>query len=205
MGLEEERIRSNHKYLGRMMLALSEEPASTRAFAIGALGEERLAARLQQDCAQDVLFLHNRKLGRGRRDGDIDHIAIAPSGVYLIDAKRYPDRKVRVERRGGLVRPATVHLMIGGRDKSKLLDGCEKQVAALGEALSDYPDASSVKVSAVLCFIDADLPVFGKMAARGVPLLGPKATVKLLRTPGPLDAAARKALHHHLGFMLPPA
>lgn len=201
----EERIRTNHKYLGRMMLALSDEPASTKALAVGALGEERLAARLQQDCAPTVLFLHNRKLGRGRRGGDIDHVAIAPSGIYLIDAKRYPDKKVRVERRGGILAPVTEHLMIGGRDRSKLLDGCDKQVAAVSDALGDHPLVGTVTVTPLLCFVEALLPMFGKPTARGVRLVGPKATVKMLRSEGALDAEARQSLHRHLGFMLPPA
>lgn len=200
----EKRIRDKHKRLGGLILALSDEPATTRAFATGADGEERLAARLERDCT-DVLFLHNRKLGIGRRDGDIDHIAIAPSGIYLIDAKRYPNSKVRIVRSGGIFSPVREQLMIAGRDRSKLLDGCAKQVAALTVALSGHPLAESVQVSSVLCFIDADLPLFGTMEIRGVRLIGPKGTIKVITAPGDLNEEARASLQRHLAAVLPPA
>ncbi|MDP3891977.1 nuclease-related domain-containing protein [Nocardioides sp.] len=199
----EERIRSKHKRLGGLILALSDDPASTRAFATGADGEERLAARLEKDCAPDVLFLHNRRLGHGRRDGDIDHVAIAASGVYLIDAKRYPNAKVRVRRTGGVFSAARAQLMIGGRDRSKLLTGCAKQAEALSAALVGHPAADTVVVRSLLCFIDADLPLFGAMEMGGVRLLGPRAVVKTIRAPGELDAPTRASLHRHLAGALP--
>ena len=59
-----------------------------------------------------MLFLHNRKLGPGRRDGDMDDVAIAPSGIYVIDAKRYQNAAVRVRRTGGLLSPVKEQLMV---------------------------------------------------------------------------------------------
>jgi hypothetical protein len=201
----EKRVRGKHPRLGGLILALSDEPATTRAFAIGADGEERLAARLERDCAPDVLFLHNRKLGKGRRDGDIDHIAIAPSGIFLIDAKRYLKSKVRIVRSGGIFSPVREQLMVGGRDRSKVLEGCAKQIAALTIALDGHPLAARVAVRSVLCFIDADLPLFGTMQAKGVRLLGPKGTIKVVTVEGDLDAEARASLHRHLAAALPSA
>ena len=125
----EDRIRGKHPRLGGLILALSDEPATTKAFATGADGERRIAARLEKDCGADVLFLHNRKLGHGRRDGDVDHVAVAPSGIYVIDAKRYQNAAVRVRRTGGLLSPVKEQLMVAGRDRTKLIDGCAKQLA----------------------------------------------------------------------------
>ncbi|WP_344066924.1 nuclease-related domain-containing protein [Terrabacter lapilli] len=201
----EERIRGKHPRLGGLILALSEEPASTRAFATGAEGERRIADRLEKDCGTDVLFLHNRRLGHGRRDGDVDHIAIAPSGIYIIDAKRYRNAAVRVRRTGGLFSPAREQLMVGGRDRSKLIDGSLKQLAAVLTALGDDSEANAVPVTAVLCFIDADLPLWGDQEMRGVRLLGPRGTSKLVRRPGDITASRRRSLHRHLAAALPPA
>jgi len=201
----ETRIRENHKYLGGVILALSNEPASTRAFAVGADGEERLAARLERDCSPQVLFLHNRKLGRGRRDGDIDHIAISATGVYVIDAKRYPGSIVRVRRSGGLVSPVQEQLMIAGRDRSKLLAGCAKQVDAVNAALAGFAGARDVAVAPMLCFIDADLPLLSRLEIGGVRILGPKAVIKVITAEGGLDAETRAAVHQHLSLALPPA
>lgn len=201
----EDRIRGRHPRLGGLILALSDEPATTKAFATGADGERRIAARLERDCGADVLFLHNRKLGAGRRDGDVDHVAIAPSGIYVIDAKRYQNAAVRVRRTGGLLSPAKEQLMVAGRDRTKLVDGCAKQLAAVLAALGDAPDAGGVTVTALLCFVDADLPLWGDQELRGVRLLGPRGTSKLLRRTGTLSEIQRRSLHRHLAAALPPA
>jgi hypothetical protein len=201
----EDRIRGRHPRLGSLILALSDEPASTKAFATGADGERRIAARLEKDCGADVLFLHNRKLAAGRRDGDVDHVAIAPSGIYVIDAKRYPNAAIRVRRTGGLLSPVKEQLMVGGRDRTKLIDGCTKQLAAVLAALDDAPEGADSPVTAVLCFVDADLPLWGDQQLRGVRLLGPRGTSKLLRQRGTLTEIQRKSLHRHLAAALPPA
>jgi hypothetical protein len=96
-------------------------------------------------------------------------------------------------------------LMVDGRDRTKLVDGCAKQLAAVTVALREAADASEVSVTALLCFVDADLPLWGDPVLRGVRLVGPRGTSKLLRRPGPLTAAVRKTLHRHLATALPPA
>lgn len=164
-----------------------------------------LAARLERECGPQVEFLRSRRLGRDRRAGDIELIAIAPSGVYLIDAKDFPGMKVRADRRGGILDEATEHLMIDGCDRTQLLDDCDNQVDAVVAALADHPLGASVPVTAVVCFVDAQLPKLGKLYVHGVRLVGPKGAVKMLRSDGPLDVEARTSLHAHLGFMLPPA
>ena len=65
----DKRIRERHPRTGGLLLALTDEPASTRVFAQGAEGERRLAAKLEKGC-DDVLFLHNRRLGPSARSGD---------------------------------------------------------------------------------------------------------------------------------------
>ena len=61
--------------------------------------------------------MHSRKIP----NGDIDHLAIAPSGIYVIDAKNYTGR---IEARDvGNWRTVDLRLYVGGRDKSKLLEG----------------------------------------------------------------------------------
>jgi len=199
------RIRDNHPKLGGLILALTDDPASTTAFAKGAIGEESVARRLEKYCGDQVLFLHNRRLGPGRRDGDIDHIAIAATGVYIIDAKRYKDAAIEVRRTGGLFSPKVEKLFVAGRDRTKLLDGLDKQRAAVEAALASYRDGPVPNVTTVLCFVDANLPLFGTLNIGAVPLLGPRGTSKLLRQPGKRQAAEREALHRHLAALLPPA
>jgi hypothetical protein len=199
------RIRTKHPKLGGLILALTDDPASTTAFAKGAAGEESVAKRLEKDRDGLVLFLHNRLLGPGRRDGDLDHIAIAPSGVYIIDAKHYKDATVEVRRIGGLFSPRVEKLFVAGRDRSKLLDGLDKQVSAVAAAMASHSGGPIAAVTALLCFVDANLPLFRTLSISGVPVLGPRGTSKMLRQPGPLDSARREALQRHLADCLPPA
>ena len=99
--LREDRIRNKHPKIGGLLLALSSEPASTTAFAAGAAGERATAAQLEKSCADSVLFLHNRRLSSTSRRGDIDHIAIAPSGVGH-RLKRYKDKRSKFDAAAGM-------------------------------------------------------------------------------------------------------
>ena len=117
----EARARARFPRIGGFRLAVTKEPASTTAFAKGAAGERRVASHLAELSGPGVLFLHNRLLGPGRRDGDVDHIALTAGGVYVIDAKHYKNAKVEVRRRGGLFSPAREQLMVNGRDRSMFL------------------------------------------------------------------------------------
>lgn len=57
--------------------------------------------------------------------------------------------------------------MVAGRDRTKLVDGCAKQLAAVTDALRKATDAAEVPVAALLCFVDADLPLWGDQVLRG--------------------------------------
>lgn len=67
--------------IGAVVLAIANDPQSTRAWSRGAAGEEKLAIALV-DLPQ-VRLLHDRRVPGSR--GNIDHIAIAPGGVSLVE------------------------------------------------------------------------------------------------------------------------
>lgn len=71
----EARIRTAHPRIGGFVLALSDNPQSTTAWAVGARGEELLAKSLDGLADQGVLTLHDRRIPGTR--ANIDHIAIA--------------------------------------------------------------------------------------------------------------------------------
>jgi Nuclease-related domain len=80
----EAQVRAAHPKLGGLLLALFDEPASTRVWAQGARGERAVAAKLDDLASEYVIALHDRVMLRpdGRRSrANIDHIAIAASGV----------------------------------------------------------------------------------------------------------------------------
>ena len=86
----EDRVRSEHRRLGGLILALSDNPQSTKAWDTGALGEERLGARLNELVGDSLRVLHDRKVPGS--SANIDHLAVTPHGVFVIDAKRYQGR-----------------------------------------------------------------------------------------------------------------
>jgi hypothetical protein len=170
--------------LAGVALALSGEPAHQRNWATGAEGEVTLAAKLARWTADaGVVLLHDRRIPGTK--ANIDTLAIGPAGVFVIDAKRYKGR-IAVERRGGLFTPRTEHLMVGGRDRSKLVQGVRTQVEVVRGVLADRAD---VPVRGVLCFVEGDWAMFGTLELQGVPVLPPRKTARLCSAPGAVDDA----------------
>jgi hypothetical protein len=196
----EQRIRSAHPHLGGLMLALSEEPQSTQAWVRGAIGEEKLARQLDALVERGARVLHDRRIPHSR--ANIDHLVIAPAGIFVIDAKRYsgrPGRKVE----GGVLRPRTETLMVGGRDCSKLLAGMHKQLELVRAALP--PDADP-PVQGMLCFVDADWPVFGgNFSIGGIEVLWPKKIAERVFAPARLTEAEIGATYSKIAAAFPPA
>ncbi|MFJ4044157.1 nuclease-related domain-containing protein [Microbacterium sp. NPDC089987] len=194
----EQRIRSNHPKLGGLILALSDEPASTRSWERGAIGEEKLAARLERLPAP-ARSLHDRRIPRTR--ANIDHIVVADSGVWVIDAKRYKDKRPALHVEGGILRPRVETLRIGGRDGSKLVAGVHKQIALMTDALGD----PGIPVLGALCFLDADWPMIGgSFAVDDIQVLWPRLLPK--RIAGTPDAAIDvDAVHARIARAFPVA
>ena len=175
----EQRIRTDHPKLGGLILALTDDPQSTKAWERGAVGEELLARRLA-DLPDTFRALHDRRI-RGTR-ANIDHIVIGPTGVWVIDAKRYVGKRPALQVEGGIIRPRVESLRIGGRDGAKLVQGVQSQVervtAALGEAVPP--------VAGVLCFLEADWPLIGgSFSVDGVHVLWPRLLVQRMMDAAP--------------------
>jgi hypothetical protein len=182
--------------MGGLMLALGEPPRHETAFHRGDLGEKAVAESLEQGTAgMPTTLLHNRRIP-GRR-GDIDHIAVTPTGIYVIDAKA-------IKGKVSIARPllGAEKLLISGRNRTNLIDGLDRQVAVVAAVLSSRgrPD---VPVRGVLCFTKADLPLFSTLTMRGHLLLYRKALVKRLKADGPW--AIIDELAHTIAEALPAA
>ena len=193
---DEERL---HKKWGRfsgIASALSEERQSTTAWARGAIGEERLGAKLDSLVSANVAVLHDRRIPKST--ANIDHIVVTQAGVWVIDAKRYKGRpEVRIE--GGILRPRVEKLTVGRRDCTRLVDGMLKQVAVVRDVVETVP------ITGVLCFVDADWPIFARaFTTRGVHVLWPKHLAEVLQDSqvGEVDV---KAIGNSLASRLKPA
>jgi hypothetical protein len=206
----EARIRTKHPKLGGVILALSDDPHTTTSWDTGARGEERLGQRLSELCTDSMLVLHDRRIPRTR--ANIDHVAVTPTGIWVIDAKEYQGRPaLKVE--GGILRQRTEKLLVGPRDCTKLVDGVLKQVDVVHDVLlpGGRPEGRGrpwgrVPVRGILCFVTADWPLLGgAFTIRGVDVLWPKKLYPQLKTDGPLNATSIAEIHRHLAAALPPA
>lgn len=176
---------------------LFADPQSTRAWAVGSEGERLLAERLQRLVGDRAVLLHDRRIPR--KTSNIDHIAIAASGEWVIDAKKY---KGVVERRdvGGFFKIDN-RLYVGGRDRTKLTDGVHRQIEVVSSALGD----AEVPVTGSLCFIDADWKLFAKpFQQNGVWVSGPRRLAEMIAEPGPVAEEDVLSLAGRLAVALPP-
>jgi hypothetical protein len=139
------------------------------------------------------------------RLGNIDHIAIAPTGVYVIDCKRYTG-KIQV------VTPLfdRASLRINRRNRTRLLEGLARQVADVKAAVADLAD--DVPVHGCLCFVapagllsDVGLPIVRTLKVDGYAVYYPRRLARRLKRRGLLTAETANSLHTELAKRLPPA
>jgi hypothetical protein len=199
----EQRIRERFPRTGGVVVAPAGEPQHQRAWQRGAEGEERLGRRLEQLAGDSgVRFLHDRRIPGSR--ANIDHLAIGPSGVTVIDAKRYRG-KIELRRGGGLLSARVERLFVGGRDRTSLVDGLRGQVAAVRRVLA-AAGAAELDVTAVLCFVDVDgLPLVSRLAIDEIAIEGPRRAARRAARPGPLAGDAVERIRATLAAALPPA
>lgn len=178
-------------------------PQADRAvrWARGAAGERRLGDLLDRLAAGGrISVLHDR--GLPGSSANIDHLVVAASGVWVVDAKSYTGRVEVVDRGGG---PRTgARLVVGGRDRTSLVAGARRQCHAVARVLPPlYPD---VVVFGALCFVGAR-----RRRARPGGVIDDMLITwegdlaRWLRDPGPLDQPFRSAIQHHLAARFRPA
>jgi hypothetical protein len=154
-----------------------------------------LGARLNQLASQSLRILHDRRIDGAR--ADIDHLAITPNGVYVIDATTYAGRP-RLAVQGGLFRPRVEKLMVGTRNSTELVDGVLEQVKVVRGVVGE-----TVPVHGVLCFVGGDWPMFGgAFTTRTVSVLWAAKLYPQLRATGPIDLDTIDRLHRSLASEL---
>jgi hypothetical protein len=184
--------------LGSVILALSDDPQSTRAWARGSEGEQELAKALAS--VEGIRVLHDRRVPGTK--GNIDHIVVAPGGVFVVDAKRY-EGKIHVRDVGGLFK-RDERLYVGRRDCSRLAENMKWQVEAVEHALGTV-EPMPPPVTPVLCFVRGEWPLlFPPDSYRGVRLEGTRTIKKLVQRDELLDDHAISRVADVLSRHLPP-
>jgi hypothetical protein len=162
----------------------------------GAEGARQVAAQLDRVAGDSVRALHDRRVDGER--SSIDHIVVAPSGVYVVSSMLYDGR---VERRDkGTLRHVDLRLWIGNRDRSHLLDGVARQTTAVRRVVG-----MGVPVHGVLCFVGSDWGVLMRpFHVTGVLVTWPKALARQVQARGPLGPNIAQ-LAFELDSLFPPA
>jgi hypothetical protein len=144
--------------------------------------------------------LHDRR--RPGTRANIDHLVVAASGIWIVDAKNYNGR---IEKRdvGGWL-STDVRLFVGGRDRAQLLDGLISQRAAIDQALRGT-DVTDVPVHTVLCFVGGNWKFFAKPFELQTSLVTwPNALYERITAGGPVGPRRQHELLAALERNLPP-
>jgi hypothetical protein len=168
----------------------------------GSDGESRLAGFVEREVGDAVISLHDRLIPGTR--GNIDHLFVAPTGVWVVDAKAY---KGKVERRevGSFWRREN-QVYVGGKNRSSCAKGVGKQVAAVLAALGGDAVLKGTDVHAGLCFVESEWGLLDFPFQVGyVWVLYPGALRKRLRKDGPLSREAMERIARRLDLSLPSA
>ena len=143
-----------------------------------------------------VVLVHHRRIPGSR--ANIDHLAIGPGGVTVIDAKRIRGR-VRVARARSLSGDARGRLLIAGREETGLVEGVCRRVAVVSELLG-----GGVVVIGAMCFVESGgLPLFSSPTLDGVRIGGLRGIARLARRDGPHTPSEVQEISERLQASLP--
>ncbi len=182
------KVRVAHPHLGGLLLWGCGDPQPIRAWAVGAAGERAVGRVLDALAADGVHVLHDRRWRPSVR-ANLDHLAVSPWAVWVIDTKV---RRGLVTRRVHRWLRREERLLVAGRNCTALVAAMGPQVdavrAALGEAWAWVP------VRPALCFVSAqwDSPA-RPFDVGGVAVAWPSALAELIRADGPRGADGRPA------------
>ena len=148
----EDRVMARAPRIGKLLLAIYDDPQSTKAWEVGAEGEIAIGRYLDSLAEKyEFLVLHDRLIPKSR--ANIDHIAITKSGIFVIDAKNYQGT-IQIRDQSGFFSAPNPKLWVGKRNCMKLIDGMKHQVEVVKAVLSDHH--IEMPVVGVLAFYLAD-------------------------------------------------
>jgi len=171
----------------------------------GAAGEYLMAKSLHERLGDRAVILNDRAIPGSR--ANIDHVVVAPSGVWIVDSKLWKGL-IQVKTVGGMT-SATQRLFVDGRDESSRTEKIYSQVIPIANLLGD----PGIPIHPALVFVDGNwgagvtLRVLQNRPYEmlGVMVAWPKALIAKIDDAGPLSGDSVQAIAGALDAALPPA
>jgi hypothetical protein len=158
--------------------------------------EPQLADLLDELATFGIVTFHDRRIKRSLLF--VDHVVVAPSGVYAVDARPW-DRRVEVRERNAWMRRSE-RLMVGSRNRTRLADAVVKKASLLRGALHGF----QIPVHPVLCLTHGDWPLWARpIEIRGATVMWPKELERRAKQLGRVNAQGLAALAGVLEESLP--
>lgn len=177
---------------------LFDDPQSTKAWVKGSEGERQIAEALTKRLGDRCVLLHDRKIPGSR--ANIDHIAVAASGIWIIDTKNYTGALKRVDKGGWL--KTDYRLIVNGRDHTSLVQGLHRQASVIQKQLG----STDTPIHSVLCFVNAEWGFLSKpFSIDGVWITYSRNLAEKIAELGPLSEEEVLRVANILAEKLPPA
>jgi hypothetical protein len=158
-------------------------------FRKGATGEYLMDQFLHRTLSDGEVILTDRRVPG--TNANIDNVVVAPSGVWIIDSKKWSGR---IEYKASTFTGVDMHLFVGGKDRTTEIEKIYRLVIPVAQIVDDR----SVPINPSLVFVEGDWKV--SVAARhllkrpykheGVWVSPPRLLAKLIKEQGPLDEEA---------------
>ena len=152
----------------------------------GATGEYLMDQFLHRTLTDGEVILTDRRVPG--TDANIDNVVVAPSGVWIIDSKKW---RGKIEYKASTLTGIDTHLFVGSEDRTWAVEKIYTLVIPVAQIVADR----SVPINPALVFIEGDwkLSVTARHLLKrpykheGVWISPPRLLAKIIKEPGPLD------------------
>lgn len=173
----------------------------------GAHGEFQMDRRLHQELKPGAIILTDRQLPNS--NANIDHVVIAPSGLWIIDTKKWSGK---IEYRGKRFDDPDMRLIVGGQDRTLKVEALYNQVIPVAQLIDDLDPGRSIDIHPAIVFVRGNwstkltlLDMISRPVHHdGVLIASPKMLTRKINENGPLQPELIKRLAERLESTLIP-
>ncbi len=162
----------------------------------------RLRGTLALVEGRGVIILNDRRIPGSK--GTIPVIAVAPAGVFVIDAQPHKGL-VQTRRPGAINQLGPPELHVGRKNCTPHLEALSAQAAAVRATLDGTREGMEVPVTAMLCLTRAEWGLASSALVRDVWVGWPRLLAGTLHSPGIMDTPEVREVAERIGAGLPAA